>query len=361
MASQAPLPFFGRAWNIAVDTADGQHLVVASSRADESLRATFAIDMYMLLAYWQAEVSIFNMSSQTAGTIWKGSPKLGDLWQFQKPLVAGDTVTVSAGYESSEAGGFNPDANVLYQGKVLQPVWLRENVVDYRLILRCVTGLIEDAVNFTSFPIAGGVSAHDALAQICSQANPPIPIDRIDEGARTRLSQQSYPRAQAIHGRPWNAIRSITAENNLFAWVNPRGLNVRSFGSGGTPQTPDYAYGPPEPAGNSGSRQTAQGLVKRTLIGTPEQTQDGVVFRVLLDPQVRIGDIVLLEPGTLINPVPIQVGQLPAAPSQNGIYVVAGLRHFGDTRGRGDDWFTEIHGVVMDFFANFLTARQAGQ
>jgi hypothetical protein len=349
------IPFYLRQWAVSVDTQAGDHYVVRSlvGAKEEPLRVTFAIDMYALLAYWTATISILNMSPATAGLISSGNPDLGSFWRFNQPLNAGDTVTVSAGYQTGASGAFSAESSVLYTGKILQAVWTRENVVDYRLTLRCVTGLLEDALNFVSFPWRGGATAYDTLNQVCSQAG--IPFDNIDDAARQKMENTTYPRGQALHGRPYELIRQITKQSNLTTWVSPRGLNVRSFDPAKPPETPDYAYGPPEaPGGGYTTGGTQQGIIKKTLLGVPEQTQDGVLFRVLLDSSVKIGDIVQLAPGTTINLYPLQIGSLPAVPSRNGLYVVSGIRHVGDSRGRGDDWYTEIQGLTMDFFANFL-------
>jgi hypothetical protein len=375
MASAAQsLPYFGRAWHIAVDTADGTHLVLSSDQFSEALRVTFSVDMVMLMAYWQAEVRIYNLSNETATRIWQGSsknygPKPGGLLQSRdvlldkQPLVLGDVVTISAGYKADTSGDFDPVTSLLYYGKVLQPVWLRENVVDYKLILRLTTGLPEDAYNLTSFALEKDKTAHDSICQICRQAKTPIPfpIENIDDAARNKLSRTKFSRGQAFHGRPYEMIREIVKQHGLFAWVKPidpktgiGGLNVRSFD--GPPPAPDHVYGPPDPYGSSAP---TRGQVKRTLIGVPEQTQAGVVFRVLLDPSVRIGDVVQLAPGTVINAHPMQIFVLPAAsPSVEGTYTVQGIRHIGDTRGRGDDWYTEIHAVVPNFFAEFLESKK---
>jgi hypothetical protein len=372
MASAAQtLPYFGRAWDISVDTQDGTHLVLSSDQFSEALRVTFTVDMVMLMAYWQAQVTIYNLSNETATQIWKGSNRnygqgLGGLLQSRdvllnkQPLVLGDVVTISAGYKADTSGNFDPVTGLLYYGKVLQPVWLRENVVDYKLILRLTTGLPEDAYNLTSFALEKDNTADDSIRQICAQAKTPIPIEGIDSGSQAKLSQTKFARAQAFHGRPYEMIREIIKQHGLFAWVKPidpktgiGGLNVRSFD--GPPPAPDHVYGPPDP---SGSSAPTQGLIKRTLIGVPEQTQAGVVFRVLLDPSVRIGDVVQLAPGTIINAHPMQIFVLPAAsPSVEGTYTVQGIRHVGDTRGRGDDWYTEIHAVVPNFFAEFLKSN----
>ncbi len=368
MANSQSIPYFGRAWDISVFAKDGTQLLLSSDQFKEALRIKFSVEMYMLLAYWRGQVLIYNPSEATATQIWQGTPAFGSkpggllnssgILQGKQSFVLGDVVTISAGYKSQISGSFNRTTNVLYYGKVLQPTWTRENVVDYKLGLRLTTGLPEDAFNSVSFAMAANATALETLTKICEQAKMPIPIDKIDAASRSKLNQTMYPRGQALHGRPYELIRQILKHHSLFAWVKPidpvtgiGGLNVRSFG--GTTPAPDHTYGPPD----LGSTSTAA-TTKKIVIGVPEQTQDGILLRVLLDPAVKIGDVFQLVPGTIINPYPIQFGALPpAAPAVNGTYTVVGIRHYGDTRGHGQDWYTEIHGVVPDFFANFLSSR----
>jgi hypothetical protein len=100
--------------------------------------------------------------------------------------------------------------------------------------------------------------------------------------------------------------------------------------------------------------------VKPTIIGVPEQTQNGVTFKVLMDSDVRIGKVVQLAPGTIINPYEFTpMSNYPPVPSRNGLYIVAGIRYVGDSRGRGDDWYTEVTGVLWDFFPSFIGASSA--
>ncbi|HXR75140.1 MAG TPA: hypothetical protein VN737_04135 [Bryobacteraceae bacterium] len=350
-----PLPFFGRAWQVAVNTADGKTYSVQSTVADgeDPLRVTFKIENYALLAYWQAEVAIYNMEASIRNQV-RGIQNLNDFWAFNQPLVAGDSLSLSAGYRAANSTQpFDVGANLLYAGKILQSAWTRENVTDYRLTLRCVTGLLEDALNFVSFSLSKGATAYDAVTQAAGHAN--IPVEHIDQAATDALKSSAFARGQAFHSRPFSTFRDLTKQNNLLAWVSPNGLNVRSFDPKTTPAAPNFAYAPVNL--DTSQQQNRQTAIKETLIGTPEQTQDGVVFRVLLDSSVKIGDIVQLAAGTIVNLFPVQIGSLPPVPSRDGLYVVAGLKHVGDSRGRGDDWYTEVQGVTMDFFANFLQAR----
>src|SRR5579872_834100 len=352
------VPFFGRAWSIGIDTADGSHYVVRSSvgKGEDPLRVRFSVNTFMLLAYWTADVTIYNMRSDVAQSIIsQGSIDLQNFWKYNQNVQLGDSLTLSAGYSGDSGTTFDADANLLFSGQVIQPVWTRERVVDFCLTLRCVTGLLQDAFNYASFPLSKGATAYDTVTKLCNQCS--ISQENIDPASKAALTQSKAPRGQVVFGRPYETIRQIAKQNNLSAWISPNGLNIRSFDPKKPPPDPDYAYGPANLSGAYTTSGTQQGIVKNTLLGTPEQTQNGVIFRVELDSSVKIGDTVQLAPGTLISPFPVQIAALPAVPSRNGIYVVAGVKHSGDSRGRGDDWVTEITGVTMDFFADFLQAH----
>lgn len=354
-----PLQYFGRAWQVAVNTVTGKSYSVQSTVADgeDPLRVTFKIENYAMLAYWQAEVAIYNMEASIRNQV-RGIENLYDFWAFNEPLIAGDSLSISAGYKPFDsAQPFDAGANLLYAGKILQPVWTRENVTDYRLTLRCVTGLLEDALNFVSFSLGKGpatapTTAYDSITQVADRAK--IQVENIDDGAKEALEASSFARGQAFHSRPFSTFRDLTKQNNLLAWVSPNGLNVRSFDPKNAPPT-NIIYAPVDLPSNT--PRNTQALTKQTLIGTPERTQQGVLFRVLLDSSVKIGDVVQLAEGTIINAFPIHIGSMPPFPGRSGQYVVVGLTHVGDSRGRGDDWYTEIDGVTLDFFGDTKRAR----
>lgn len=354
------IPFFDRQWRVSVDTAAGLHLEVSSSEFADALRVEFAVDTYLLMVYWMCELSIYNMS-QAAGQSITGIRDLNAFWAWNQTLIQGDAVAISAGYKyTNSSTPFDPDRNVVYQGRVLQAIWTRDNVVDWKLRLRCTVGLMENTINFVNFPWVKGASALDTLNAVCAKAKltPTIDSDTAD-----LLDSTVYSRGYAIFGRPYEVIDDIIktaqiagAKQGLVptAWVGPNGLNVRSFESSDLDQEPDHIFAPrPDPTASSG---TTQGPVKQTVIGTPEQTWDGIRVRVLLDASVKIGDRMQLI-GALVALAPLTPGQgYPAIPSRNGMYVVAGVRHVGDSR--GNPWYTEITGLTRDFFANFILARK---
>ena len=358
-ASNVSQPYFGRAWSLSIATQKSGTFTVRSLVADgeSPLRMTFAVDTYALMVYWTAQIMIYGLSADTSGAITAGAPNYGDMLTLNQPLAMGDTVNLSAGYESAASGSFDSQANLIYTGRIIQAVVTRENVVDYKLILRCAVGLMEDMFNLVSLPIPANTSALEAIQQVCSQPQANLPKVDIDAVAQQKLSQAKLPRGSAIHGKPYEVIQKLVKQCGLFSWISPNGLNIRSFDPSLPLPQPSCIYAPPNLPGTSQAGAT-NAPIKSTLLGVPEQTQNGIVFRVLLDSSVKVGDAVQLAPGTFLSPYAMTVPGLPVVPSRNGTYIVNGVRHVGDSRGRGDDWYTQVTGVTPNFFPSFLLGTQ---
>jgi len=241
-------------------------------------------------------------------------------------------------------------------------VWTRENVTDYRLILRTVTGLLEDALNTVNFTWSGNHSDYDAIVQICRQAKRPLVFQdlNIDAAATQKLSESKHP-SRTFSGKPYTLINDIITQNKLFAWYDPSGgLNIRGsnpFERSANGGIPDHSYAPIGDPSAGSATVDVRIPIKQTLIDVPQLTQDGVLFKVLLDSDVKIGDLVQLS-GTVLPTFQLQfIRERPPITAENGTYCVVGIRHVGDSRGRGGDWHTEIQGVARGFFASTLLAK----
>jgi hypothetical protein len=357
-----PLPFFGRQWAVSfLSQSSGKLYTISNAGGQESLRVTFSIDTMLRIAYWTANVSIYNMDVASSA-ITPAATNVTEFWKFNQALAMGDKITISGGYSSNPGtGAFNPSTNLLYTGRILQSFKTRENVVDWKLNLRCVSALFQDMLNHVSVQGAAGKGDYTDIKTVCGAAN--IPID-ISLPCQQVLEGSPYSRGRVLFGKPFALLKQITDqyEGLMYPWVDSDGLHINYYDPNATtlPQ-PTYAYAPlnlPLPTGQQSI--SAGTTIKYTLIGTPQQTELGVMFKVLMDSTPKIGQTVQLVPGTLINFLPITLGsdQRPAIPNPSGIYLVAGVRHVGDTRGRGDDWFTEITAISPQFFAAFLVAAQ---
>lgn len=114
------------------------------------------------------------------------------------------------------------------------------------------------------------------------------------------------------------------------------------------------------------------------LVGIPEQTEQGVKARCLLNPKLQIGGLVQIDnasvnqtsqadlrasgfataalPGGAQIPFDRYAGlQMLADVTTDGYYRLYVAEHFGDTRGK--DWYTEITGLAVDKSTNTVTAQ----
>lgn len=342
-------PFLGRAWKLVIRTQAGP-TVVLSNEQDGGLEVTFDIVTRLGTAYWQTQVNIFNANLVLQNQLMATGVSGNQLQQFDQPYTLGDSITISAGYKYGVAGAFNPDANVVFVGSIFQPMWTRVNVKDRKLTLRCTLGYIQDALNPVNFSMAAGASQSDVLSRLSSDYG--MKLGDVDTDT---LDQKKSPRGQNFTNTgPYAIVQQIARANNMFAWLGASdgAMNLRSL-KFDLNTVPTYVYVPKDLPGVYTNGGTSSGLVKQTLIGTPEQTQDGIICRVLMDAQPRIGDIIQIPPQTSISRLPFQIGQRPALTAQNGLYVINSIRHVGNTRGTGDDWATEIGALSSNFFGNF--------
>ena len=92
------------------------------------------------------------------------------------------------------------------------------------------------------------------------------------------------------------------------------------------------------------------------LIGIPEQTQQGIQMRVLLNPFLKIGQAVKLDNASAINQLRLglDVGSQASNPqlassiktNADGLYYVMVANHSGDTRGA--NWYTDLTCLAID-------------
>jgi hypothetical protein len=359
------IPFFGREWGVTVKLVDGRIVRIGSQpdQGDTPLRVTFTVETFMLLSYWFARVTIYNPSAKFVS-----GPDVTSFLHGREQLLSGNIVSLQAGYKAGLNAGDTPiqreAANLLYTGNLYQSLWERENVVDFKLTLRCATGFIQDAYNRVNITIAAGATDYDAILAICGPkpdgAN--LPIKEIDAASTAELKRVTYGGSQTFFDAPYDLIRKITDQHGLFAWVAQGGVTIRAFDPADIEnKAPRIIYAPPGLNAPPGLLTPNSAVAfKPTVIGVPTQTQDGISFRVLLDSQVQIGDLIQLDPGTFINQYQFQLTtDLPPLANRLGLYVVQGIRHVGDSRGKGDDWYTEIQGLTRGFFTSWFEGNDS--
>lgn len=295
---------FGRAWELTIITqaaedSDGQSIVVSSSAWDpETLRITFDINMPAYKAVWFAKISIYNLNSATA----------------QQVLTQGSRVILKAGYQSQPL-------QVIFQGEIYQPMFERENVTDMKLTLMCYTGLKEVIGNFSAFRGSAFASQAALVAKMAASAYQPITVDKIDS---TALSQTMLPFPRTFFGDPNKFFDRVARANNMQSWYGFDGINIGAIQQTSAESTITYTP-------------------TTGILGTPQQTQDGVQLRVLLDSRLRIQipPIQIQINNAVIRQLPRYPGSYPSVLDQDGLYLVMGLSFQGDSRSM-TTWYTEI-------------------
>lgn len=312
------IPQFGRRYEVAVLTGKGDdqtQLTVSSSDWEpEALRVTFEVEQVNFQAFWFAEVAIYNMNSPTE----------------QNVLAEGMEVVVRAGYQAGPYGE-------IFRGKIFQALWERENVTDFKVTLRCVIGLEENTANWISMANSRNATQAQLIDQMAAAAHNPLSVQYLD---RTALSKSKMPRGVVLFGTPGKYLDQVAAQHRMWWWLSDQGINLGPLERGDG--VPDLVFGP-----GTG------------LIGTPQQTQDGVSFKVLLDPRLRVSmppmqvklDMQAVRQG------PLNFGQYLGILDQDGLYFVARARFIGDTRGQS--WYTEVTGYTS-VYGTLALLGQAG-
>jgi hypothetical protein len=299
---------YGRAWKLVVttppnDAGEATATTVSSGAWDpETLRITFEVSLPAFASTWYAKIEIFNLNASTAQQLIYGQ---------------GSIVSLEAGYQVSPYG-------VIFQGVVYQALYERVGVIDSKVTLMCYTGMKETLGNFASF--RGDVQSTQAalIAKMVAGASTPLTMATIDT---VMLSQTRLPRRRPFFGDPSRFIEAVAAANNMQAWYGFDGINVSTMSRDDSVPTITYTS-------------------TTGLLGTPQQTQDGVTFQVTLDnrPRVQNPPMQVNIASAVIRQLPVPVGSQRPLLDANGLYLVNGIQHVGDSRGQ--DWYTTISGFT---------------
>lgn len=299
---------YGRKYRILVAKIDNTALDVSN------LRCTFRIEKVAYQVANYAEVNIYNLSAGTEAEL----------------IKEGDRVIVEAGYQgviTTDANGNIIEATpkqygVIFDGLVIQALRDKEDNVNYKLTLVCMDGDDFLANNIIKLSVGAGQSQRQLVETIVSKAETPTETARITPD----LSTQNLPRGKVFFGTPKQYLGRISDDNNANFWVDDGKVYIA--------KVTDIPIG------------EALVLTPQTgLIGTPQQTQDGVEFKCLLNPLIKLASMIKID-NSMIRQIKQQVGQYPTMLDADGQYQVIKLTTVGDTR--GTEWYSEIIGIARN-------------
>ncbi|MDR7865787.1 MAG: hypothetical protein RIN56_03160 [Sporomusaceae bacterium] len=297
---------YGRKYRVLVADKNNNALDVSN------LRCTFRVEKVALQVANHAEVSIYNLSPDTEKVI----------------IKEGMRVILEAGYQgylkTQQQGAAQQvlapkQYGKIFDGEVIQAIRDREDVVDYKLTLVCLDGDSFLNNNIVKMTVNAGLNQRQIVDQIATKAVTPTEIGRISPDLKT----QNLPRGKVFFGMPKDYLRDIARDNNANFWVEDGQVYIAKATD--TPPGEALVLTP-----------------KTGLVGVPQQTFDGVTFKCLLNPAIKLMTMVQID-NSLIRMQKKRLGQIPVPLDDDGQYQAYKVIHYGDTR--GNEWYTEVDGV----------------
>ena len=284
------------------------NLVVSGASGDgldlSNLRIQFKIKKSDAQTPNTAEIRVYNLAPDTAKQIRK---------EFKR-------VVLQAGYESNYG--------VIFDGNIKQVRMGRENGTDTYIDIAAGDG--DDAYNYAvvNTTLAAGAKQSD---QINAAAGSMVSRG-VKQGFIADTGSASLPRGKVMYGNARDYLRQ-SAEASGTTWsVQDGKLQLVSL----TSVLPNQAV-----VLNS----------KTGLVGTPEQTNDGIKARCLLNPMLKIGGKVKINEkdvaqAKLADTSKDAQANKPADIAADGFYRLLVVEHSGDTR--GNDWYSDLICLDID-------------
>lgn len=279
-----------------------------NARDFSELRFKFSIRRGDIQTPNTADIRVYNLSEQTAQAVQK---------EFTR-------VILQAGYE----GNFG----VIFDGQIKQVRRGRETQTDTYLNITAADG--DSAYNFafSSTSLAAGSTPIDHFNVVSKD----MEKYGVSDGYKPELQGNPLPRGKVFYGMSRDIMRNV-AKNTDCSW---------SIQDGKLTMVPQTAYVP----GDIPVLTSVTGV-----IGMPEQTQNGIRLKVLLNPNIKIGQAVKLDNASIqryrysmsigqeaVNLLNEQSNKI----NDDGLYYVMIADHAGDTR--GNEFYTELTCLAID-------------
>ena len=224
-------------------------------------------------------------------------------------IKAGDKVILEAGYEKGNVG-------MIFSGEIVQPYVAREGSVDIALHLICQDGDEYLTSAYTAQTLAKGSTLMDA-ASACSSG--------MEKNILTSKLNKKYIRGKVLFGKSAQLMRVFAKTTKSQFFVNDGKVNICA--------AEDYD-------GN-----TAVELNPMTgLIETPNQTDDGVSAKCLLNPSLKLNSLIHIN-ANLIAVQQASTSQAATDVNADGIYRIVKMTYEGDTRGQA--WYCTFDAVTQ--------------
>lgn len=315
---------YGRAINLVVygnNQADSALQAGGQLPANESIgiefsqfRIKFSVKRSNSMTPNTADIRVYNVDLQTA-------LRVRDAYK---------RIVLQAGY----TGNFG----VIFQGNIKQVIIGRESATDTFMDLVCGDGDLGYNFAIVNGTLAAGSSALDQVnASATAMSGKGVGTGHIGEMPTTQL-----PRGKVMYGNARNYLRDVAVSTNKTWSIQNEKITF----------VPNKSYLP-------GERVI---LTSKTgMIGTPQQTNEGINAKCLLNPRIPVGGRIQID-NKSVEQFKINLGvinspaNIPAPTTVDGVYFVLVVEHSGDTR--GVDWYTNLTCLNIDVTTNPINSVQ---
>lgn len=228
-------------------------------------------------------------------------------------------ITLQVGYEGGALG-------TIFDGNIIQVFDGRESNVDTVVTIIAADG--DEGYNFavTSQTLAAGSTPTQQVQAAVANFNG----YGVKQGYVGPLPTAQLPRGKVMFGMTRDVMRQLSRSSGANWSIQNGQVNVM----------PITGYLP----GDVVVLNSDSGL-----IGFPQQTQDGITARCLINPQIRSGGRIQINNADIIkaqvSPAYTALNFLPRV-SDDGFYRVIVQEFSGDTR--GNDWYADLICIALD-------------
>lgn len=231
-----------------------------------------------------------------------------------------DRVILKAGYKD------NP--GLIFDGNIIGIRIIRENVVDKILEVTCGDGDKAYTTAHINKTLKAGAKPSDVLNEVQGS----FAEYDVEEGYIAEFEdEQSLPRGKVMFGMARSYAREVAYTTDTSWSIQDGRLTVVEHDG----------YLP----GEAVVLNSSTGLV-----GAPEQTNDGINVRCLLNPRIKINSRIKIDNSSIVeaqaSAKKSDKDKKPAELNSDGFYRVIQITYSGDTHGQ--DWYCDMVCVSID-------------
>lgn len=259
------------------------------------LRCSFTVDKSMSTEPNKSTIQVYNLAPATQNFV----------------LSSAKRIIIEAGYEKSEQFG------LIFDGDIVKALRRGAQSIDKITEVIAQDGDLFLNSGFISVSYSAGQTTESVLSQMSGIADDDMAMGAVSKDLKgTKLA-----RGKAMFGQPKDYASMLAKSEGALFYVNDRKINLVKPGD--------------LPEGEIIDLSPRSGLV-----GTPEQTDDGIKAKCLLNPLLNVNKLVHIS-----NEFVQETADIGKAGLSSGVYKIIKLKHIGDTL--GNNWYTDFEGIAQ--------------